>query len=964
MPIAGDGVALTPQRRRASLNGSPRPSYVTSAGHASSVVTPSPVARPLANAAVPCARSSATDVRKADNAGDGKDVPAVVSTPMKQLCEGMPPDLCCDVEGDHVPRLEELVVMTAALMKPYPLLCRGLGGNSQGCSSSVASRVVDRQAHITTSDPRTVRPNLQCLLFDEPPPGVSAAVAASYPAKWFPTIVPCFDEGLLYRIEWRRRGSRRLPGETDDGANVVWCFYNGTPCYEMDIAVSFEEPAERATVPLRGWGATVLSSTEGLAPGSVSVAHHPEMLARTVCPPLSTVGFIMGRVGAFRTSIRGVPVSAAPMCQIADPAPGAVADDDAQQGLSSEDGLRLALRERRRFVDPEFPPTNASLQGGLPEVCSPSLTRGAALVPANWLRTPDIVARLVGVSCVPLTRLHQPLIPDIDPLFIEPGELGDSWLVGAMAAVAEHPSVMLRMFRHPKSTEHAKMERAIGAFRLTLNVQGWWRSVVVDDFLPVTVGNYPKYAHSRRDLRELWMELLEKAFAKLHDGYANIVAGDPLDALRVLTGWPCARYDITNFKDIAFASSAFASRLRGYDRHGLQIIFHTAPQLSPVAHHASDAARAGTAGSSITDPSVSLDEERTSARGGLLPGMVYAVLQMLHFGTNSYRAELTLLQVRNVWGDVAAWRGRWRCGSPRWAKWPKVAEACKMPPHPTHPPQEGTVGPDEDEAVRAPQPTDCVCHRQQFFWIEWGEVCQYFSGCGVMFRLALHHDYRVRGVFEGVRPSVCLRVTVTSRCFIALTLSMQDTKDVAPGMDDGGAASARPPIMISLAQEQDGVLHVVRNSQIDPDYPSPLFTFMQASEVSLLSLLTPENSPYWVIPRILASAPDAYLNGVAPPPVCHPYVLGYFQNEPAGVGGGARVEFVQLPEDSPAFQNSTRFAVSDGAQPVEAMFQAKAPQASFPNTYIHTELSEEGGVRADEDFDTIETACCMSSSVS
>lgn len=868
----------------------------------------------------------------------------------------MPQGFCSATDGDHVPRLEELLVMTAALMKPYPLLCRGLGCSQPGSSSSLASRVVDRPAHTTASDPKAVRPNIQCLLFDKPPPSVSAAVAASYPARWFPTIAPCFDEGLLYRIEWRRQGNCRLPGETDDCAHVVWCFYNGTPCYDMEISVVFEVPPDSTTAPLQGWGETTLSSTEWPAPCSkCSTAHNPGLLARTVCPPLSTVGFVIGRAGAFRTSIRGVPVS--PGRGVAYPPPDVVADE-AQRMLSSEESLRLALRERRRFIDPEFPPNSASLQGGPPGVSALSLTSGTPLTASNWLRMTEIVARLVGASCVPLTRLHQPLVPDIDPIFIEPGELGDSWLVGAMAAVAEHSGIVLRMFRHPKSSEHAKMERATGAFRVTLNVQGWWRSVVVDDFLPVNLGNYPKYAHSRRDIRELWMGLLEKAFAKLRGGYANIVAGDPLDALRVLTGWPCARYDITNFKDIAFASSAFALRLRSYDRHGLQIIFHTAPQLSPLAYLASDELWSSVAGSSLTDPSVLLEDERSGGRGGLLPGMVYAVVQMLHFSANAYRTELTLLQVRNVWGDVAAWQGRWRCGSPRWAQWPKVAEACKMRSQPTHPQPEGPVEPEGDGVVRSSSPTDCTCRREQFFWVEWGEVCRYFSGCGVLFRLALHHDYRVQGIFEGVRPSVCLRITVTTRCFIALTLSMQDTTEEEPSRtDDAGAAGARPPIMLCLAREQAGVLRVVRNSQVDPDYPSSVFTFMQVSDASLLSLLTPEHSPYWVIPRILAAAPSVSPTGETPRPVDHPYVLGYFQNDPVGVRGGARIEFVQLPEDSPAFENGFCFSLGDSVTPVKAKFQVKSPQAGFPNTYIHTEMSEEGGVSADDDFDTLETAC-------
>ncbi len=64
----------------------------------------------------------------------------------------------------------------------------------------------------------------------------------------------------------------------------------------------------------------------------------------------------------------------------------------------------------------------------------------------------------------------------------------------------------------------------------------------IDLFVPVVQRNaedVPLFAHS--DRHELWVILLEKAYAKLHKSYAAIVGGSPLDAYLTLTGCYCLK---------------------------------------------------------------------------------------------------------------------------------------------------------------------------------------------------------------------------------------------------------------------------------------------------------------------------------------------------------------------------------------------------------------------------------------
>ena len=72
-------------------------------------------------------------------------------------------------------------------------------------------------------------------------------------------------------------------------------------------------------------------------------------------------------------------------------------------------------------------------------------------------------------------------------------------------------------------------------------LNGIWQDVVLDDTAPCT--KYSKTpAFNRSSGRELWVILLEKAWAKVHGGYMNIAAGLTREALRDLTGASAITY--------------------------------------------------------------------------------------------------------------------------------------------------------------------------------------------------------------------------------------------------------------------------------------------------------------------------------------------------------------------------------------------------------------------------------------
>ena len=114
---------------------------------------------------------------------------------------------------------------------------------------------------------------------------------------------------------------------------------------------------------------------------------------------------------------------------------------------------------------------------------------------------------------------------DIKAEDIEQGRLGDCYFLASLAALAQ---------RSRPTLERALLVGAQGVFGVRWFVGGRPCTTWVDDRFPCRDGK-PVFSHSSDG--ELWVLLLEKAYAKENGGsYAAIVGGSAGDALADLTG--------------------------------------------------------------------------------------------------------------------------------------------------------------------------------------------------------------------------------------------------------------------------------------------------------------------------------------------------------------------------------------------------------------------------------------------
>ena len=100
--------------------------------------------------------------------------------------------------------------------------------------------------------------------------------------------------------------------------------------------------------------------------------------------------------------------------------------------------------------------------------------------------------------------------------------------MAVLSSLAEFPDRVSALF-YTKEINNA------GIYLVRFFVNGTETPVIVDDYLPCKNGR-PVFASSRDD--ELWVSVLEKAWAKLHGTYARTEGGLPCFACSHLVGVP------------------------------------------------------------------------------------------------------------------------------------------------------------------------------------------------------------------------------------------------------------------------------------------------------------------------------------------------------------------------------------------------------------------------------------------
>jgi hypothetical protein len=178
----------------------------------------------------------------------------------------------------------------------------------------------------------------------------------------------------------------------------------------------------------------------------------------------------------------------------------------------------LQVQKTKSFgwVDPTFPPNEKSLYKNKFEPKPPKDPQGIE-IPIVWKRPHEFCPG------TPVFFGGKATAADV-----RQGTLGDCWFLCAVAVITTRGDMLQRLFVNTNFGEY-------GVYACRFYKNGW-KTVIVDDLIPCNAfTGFPVYAKNANP-NEIWLCILEKAYAKLHGSYEGIEIGFVNDGLVDISG--------------------------------------------------------------------------------------------------------------------------------------------------------------------------------------------------------------------------------------------------------------------------------------------------------------------------------------------------------------------------------------------------------------------------------------------
>tara|TARA_Y100000389_G_scaffold204970_1_gene261402 strand:- start:2726 stop:4405 length:1680 start_codon:yes stop_codon:yes gene_type:complete len=254
----------------------------------------------------------------------------------------------------------------------------------------------------------------------------------------------------------------------------------------------------------------------------------------------------------------------------------------------------------------------------------------------------------------------------VEPNDVIQGSVGSCWLLCALSALAEFPGFFEEDVFITKDVNDA------GKYELKLYdyQKQDWIVVCVDDRIPCTKKSWfrqtrPLFAKPHEN--EMYILLLEKAFAKLAGSYGNISGGYPVLAWLVLTGCEDLHIWSNNLNEMCWNKNhAHINRKESFNFQKL-LAYKTREKntYSSMFDYIKECDNKNYVMGASIGGSV-MEQKRDD---GLVERHAYSLLSAYE------NKNINLVCLRNPWGNEMEWNGDWSDDSYLWEHYPDIKKA-------------------------------------------------------------------------------------------------------------------------------------------------------------------------------------------------------------------------------------------------------------------------------------------------
>jgi len=254
------------------------------------------------------------------------------------------------------------------------------------------------------------------------------------------------------------------------------------------------------------------------------------------------------------------------------------------------------------------------------------------------------------------------------------GNLGDCWLISAMSVLANRDELLVGGRRGMELDPDMIIDkeiasllckgvyapifhkfRIVGIYVIRIFINYNWVYVLVDDRIPCDINTRKPVFGRCRNLNEIWVSMIEKAFAKLYGCYENLISGYVDEGIQELTGMQPEKIFIRDEKTGTFPHKTIQQHYGGAEGFWKYLL---------ARKNESCLMGCSIKGNGKNGPLI-INGKNT----GLIMNHAYSLNDIIEFEDEFNKGEvIRLLRLRNPWGN-SEWLGAWNDKSPEVEKY-------------------------------------------------------------------------------------------------------------------------------------------------------------------------------------------------------------------------------------------------------------------------------------------------------